>query len=60
MAGYEERGGTVRVCLSDLSEGKGRASETRGDYAAIRDISVEVGQNLDGLCDPFAMNLQRT
>jgi len=56
VVGYEEGCGIVRVCLSGLSEGKGGASETRGDYAALRDTGVEVGQHLDGLCDPFATN----
>jgi len=56
VAGYEERSSTVRVSLSDLSEGKGGASETRWDYAALRDTSVEVRYHLDGLCDSFAMN----
>ena len=43
MVGYEERSSTVRVSLSDLSEGKGGALETRWNYATLRDTSVEMG-----------------
>ena len=43
MAGYKEACGTIRVCLSDLSKGKGGASETRRDYATVKDTGVEVG-----------------
>ena len=40
MTRYEERISTVRVDLSDLSEGKGGESETWWDYATLRDTSV--------------------
>ena len=56
MAGDEERCATVCISLYDLSEGKGRAPETQRDLTALGDTSVEMGQHLDGLCDPFATN----
>jgi len=43
VAGNEEGCCTVRVCLSDLSEGKDGASETQWDPTALGDPGVEVG-----------------
>ena len=55
MTGNEERCGPVCISLSDLSEGKG--TRDRMESTAFGDSSVEMGQHLDGLCDPFATNL---
>jgi len=43
VAGYEEGCGTICVCLSDLSEGKGRALETWWNPTALGNTSVEMG-----------------
>ena len=43
MARDEERCGSVCISLSDLSEGKGEAQETRWDPTASRDTGVEMG-----------------
>ena len=43
MAGYEKICSSVCISLSDLSEGKGGALETRWDPTALGDISVEMG-----------------
>ena len=56
MARDEERCGPVCISLSDLSEGKGGAREARCDSTAFGDTSLEMGQHLDGLCDPFTTN----
>jgi len=42
-----------------MLEGEGWASETRWDSTALGDTSVEMGQHLDGLRDPFATIFQR-
>ena len=57
MARDEERCGSVRVSMFDVLEGEGGASEARWDSTAFGDTSVEMGQHLDGLCDPFATDL---
>ena len=54
MTGNEEGCCSVCIGLFDMSEGEGGASETRWDPTALGDTSVEMGQHLDGLCDPFA------
>jgi len=56
VARDEERCGTVCIRLSDMSEGESRALETRWDLTALGDTSVEMGQHLNRLCDPFATN----
>ena len=56
MVGDEERCGPICINLSDLSEGEGRAPKARWDSSAFGDTSVEMGQHLDGLCDPFVTN----
>jgi len=57
VARDEERCGSVRVSMFDVLEGEGGASEARWDSTAFGDTSVEMGQHLDGLCDPFATDL---
>jgi len=54
VTGNEEGCCSVCIGLFDMSEGEGGASETRWDPTALGDTSVEMGQHLDGLCDPFA------
>jgi len=56
VAGDEEGCCTIRISLLDMSEDEGRASETRWDPIALRYTGVEMGQHLDGICDPFATN----
>ena len=56
MAGEEEGRGTVCIRLFDVTEDEGGASETWWDLTALEDTNVEMGQHLDGLCDPFATN----
>jgi len=51
MVKDEERCGLVCINLSDLSEGKGGAPETRWSLTALGDTNVEMGQHLDGLCE---------
>ena len=43
MARYEEGCGIVRVCLFDMSESKGRASETRWNPIAFGHTDMEMG-----------------
>jgi len=57
VARNEERCGTICIRLSDVSEGESEAPETGWDLTTLGDSSVEMGQHLNGLCDPFAMNL---
>jgi len=54
VAGNEEGRGTVCISMFDVPEGEGRTLETRWDSTAFGDISVEMGQYLDGFCDPFS------
>jgi len=56
VAGEEEGRGTVCIRLFDVTEDEGGASETWWDLTALEDTNVEMGQHLDGLCDPFATN----
>ena len=56
MAGNEKGCCTICIRLSDLSEGKGGTSETRWDSTVVGCTSVEMGQHLNGLCNPFATN----
>jgi len=43
VARYEEGCGTVCVCLLDMSEGEGGASETRWNSTVLGHTSVEMG-----------------
>jgi len=43
VVGNEERCGLVCISLYDMSEGKGEASTTRWDPAALGDTGVEMG-----------------
>jgi len=54
VARDEERCGSVCVGMFDVPEGEGGASKVRWDPTAFGDTNVEMGQHLDGLCDPFA------
>jgi len=56
VAGNEKGCCTICIRLSDLSEGKGGTSETRWDSTVVGCTSVEMGQHLNGLCNPFATN----
>jgi len=56
VAGDEERCGLVCISMFNVSEGEGGTSETRWDSTAVGGTGMEMGQHLDGLCDPFATN----
>jgi len=56
VVGNEEGCCTICICLSNLSEGKSEALETWWDLTTLGDTSVEMGQHLNGLCNPFATN----
>jgi len=51
VAGDEEGCGSVCIRLSDLLEGEGGTSETRGHSTVVGSTGVEMGQYLHGLRD---------
>jgi len=56
VVGDEERCGSIRISLFNMSEGKGGALETRWESTTLGNTGVEMRQHLHGFCDPFATN----